>query len=106
MTGTQDFSKRAFELTKPLSVLFQKSLDADVVPVFKEGNRKLPSNYRPINLTPVICKVLELVIRNKVFEHLIVVQPTTWLCAKTFLCNTTSYSSQLLDRISREKYFC
>ena len=46
MAGTQDFS--AFELTKPLSVLFQKSLDtvelstqADVVPVSKKGDHKL-----------------------------------------------------------------
>ena len=87
-------------------MLFQKSLDAgelpavwkvaDVIPVFKKGDRNLPSNYRPINLTLVICKVLESVIRDKVFEYLFV-QPTTWLCPKTLVCNTTSYSSQLLD---------
>ena len=46
------FKEAAFELTKYLSILFQKSLDtnslpsmwkiADVVPVFKKGDRKLP----------------------------------------------------------------
>jgi len=51
----------ALELSKPLAVLFRKSPNdwklADVAPVFKKGDRKLPSNYRPISLTPVICKV-------------------------------------------------
>jgi len=75
------FKEAAFELTKPLTVLFQKSLDtgvlpdvwktANVVPVFKKGDRKLPSNYRPISLTLVICKILESVIRDKIFEYLL-----------------------------------
>ena len=74
------FKEAAFELTKPLSILFQKSLDtsiipsmwktADVVPVFKKGDQKLPSNYRPISLTPVICKILESLIRDKLFDYL------------------------------------
>ena len=74
------FKEAALELSKPLAVLFQKSLDtgivpndwklADVAPVFKKGDRKLPSNYRPISLTPLICKVLESVIRDKMFDYL------------------------------------
>ena len=61
-------------------MLFQKSLDTgvvpndwklvDVAPVFKKGDCKLPSNYRPISLTPVICKVMESVIRDKMFDYL------------------------------------
>ena len=74
------FKEAALELSIPLAALFQKSLDtgivpndwklADVAPVFKKGNRKLPSNYRPISLTPQICKVLESVIRDKMFDYL------------------------------------
>ena len=75
------FKEAALELTKPLSVLFQKSLDAgelpavckvaDLIPVFKKGDRKLTStNYRPTSPTPVTCKVLESVIRDKAFEYL------------------------------------
>ena len=41
-----------------------------MAPVFKKGDRKLPSNYRPISLTPLICKVLESVIRDKMFDYL------------------------------------
>ena len=68
-------------MTKLLTFLFQKSLDtgeipntwktANVLPAFKKGDRKLPSNYRPISLTPVICKLLESVIRDKVFDYLL-----------------------------------
>jgi len=32
---------------------------AHVIPVFKEGNRQLPSNYQPISLTSVLCKLFE-----------------------------------------------
>ena len=44
---------------------------ADVAPVFKKGDRRLPSNYRLISLTPLICKVLESVIRDKMFDYLL-----------------------------------
>ena len=93
-------------------MLFQKSLEtgelpavwkvADVIPVFKKkGDHKLSSNYRPISLTLVICKVLESVIRDKVFEYLfrnnLLCNQQHGFCYKTLVCNTTSYSSQLLD---------
>ena len=32
---------------------------ANVTPVFKKGNRNEPSNYRPISLTSVPCKIME-----------------------------------------------
>ena len=74
------FKEAAFELTRPLSILFKKSLDtssllsmwkiANVVLVFKKGYRKLPSNYRRIGLTSVVCKILKSVIRDKLFEYL------------------------------------
>jgi len=81
MVGILSFFKgAAFELTKPLTILFQKSLIyvipntwkiTNAVPVFKKGDRKLSSNYRPISLTPVICELLELVITDKVFDYLL-----------------------------------
>ncbi|KFO80591.1 hypothetical protein N303_01518, partial [Cuculus canorus] len=50
-------------LSKPLSIIFQRSwltgevpLDwrlADVVPIYKKGCREAPGNYRPVSLTSV-----------------------------------------------------
>ena len=52
-------------LAAPLTALFQNSLDksevpddwrkARVTPLYKKGDKYLPSNYRPISLTCVIC---------------------------------------------------
>ena len=32
---------------------------ANIVPLFKKGNRQEPLNYRPVSLTSVVCKILE-----------------------------------------------
>jgi hypothetical protein len=68
------------ELSPGLANLFQLSLDqgqipldwktALVSPVFKKGNRSPPSNYRPISLTSVSCKVLEHIIFSNILSHL------------------------------------
>ena len=68
------------QISKPLSILFNKSLTsgkvprdwklANVTPIQKKGNKSLPCNYRPISLTSVVCKVMETLIRNKIVSHL------------------------------------
>ena len=68
------------ELVKPLSSIFNKSLQsgsmpdewklANVTPIYKKGDKSLPSNYRPISLTSVVCKILETLIRDKLVKHL------------------------------------
>ena len=45
--------------------------ESSVVPVFKNvGDRSDPKNYRPISLLPVVSKVFERLINNKVVKHL------------------------------------
>ena len=44
----------------------QDWLSANIIPVFKKGNRSTPANYRPISLTSVTCKVMEHII----FHHI------------------------------------
>ena len=43
---------------------------ANVVPLFKKGSRDHPGNYRPVSLTSVVGKVLERIIRDRIYKHL------------------------------------
>ena len=73
-------TKAADILARPLSILFQRSLElgqvpkdwksAQVTPIFKKGSRLQASNYRPLSLTCVICKAMETLVRGQVLEHL------------------------------------
>lgn len=68
-------------ISDPLAILFRKSLaegyvpqdwrDAHVVPIFKKGAKSKPSNYRPISLTSVICRLLETILKNNILDHLL-----------------------------------
>jgi len=68
------------ELSKPLSKLFQLSLDSGVVPqewkeasvtpLFKKGKKDKPENYRPVSLTSILGKILESIIKDSIVEHL------------------------------------
>ena len=61
-------------------MLFNKSLSqrlipddwkaANVVPIFKKGKKTQISNYRPISLTSLVCKILERIIKNEIMTHL------------------------------------
>ena len=76
--------KLLFELSdvlcKPLCMLFNKSIREGVVPIdwktarvsalHKKGDRSLPSNYRPVSLTSIVCKLLESIIRDNIESHL------------------------------------
>ena len=67
------------ELSLPLCVLFNKSLEsgelpedwktAEVTAIFKKGNKSDPGNYRPVSLTCVLCKVLESLIRDVIVTY-------------------------------------
>jgi hypothetical protein len=45
--------------------------DANVTPIFKKGAKSNPSNYRPVSLTSVCCKVMESVVKDRVTAHLL-----------------------------------
>jgi hypothetical protein len=71
----------ARELSQPLVELFNLSLTtaqmpdlwkkAKVTALHKKGKRSLPSNYRPISLTCILCKVMESVIRSSMVSHML-----------------------------------
>ena len=68
------------QISKPLSILFNKSLQlgkvpsdwkcANVTPIFKKGDKSQPGNYRPISLTSVVCKLMETIIRDNMVKFL------------------------------------
>ncbi|KAL8579531.1 hypothetical protein ACOMHN_025484 [Nucella lapillus] len=70
----------ASEVSPLLTSIFQRSLStgcvpedwrtAHVTPVYKKGEHYKASNYRPISLTSVPCKIMEHVIVSNVMGHL------------------------------------
>ena len=70
----------ATEIAPALTCIMQKSLDtgvlpedwrcANISPVFKKGDRTKASNYRPVSLTSICCKLLEHVIHSNIMDHL------------------------------------
>ena len=70
----------ATELAPCLTLIFSASLQqgkiptdwkqANVTPLFKKGDKTSASNYRPISLTSVCCKLMEHVIHSQVMKHL------------------------------------
>ncbi len=70
----------AIHLSKPLTKLFNMSIQqgklpqewkiSNITPIFKKGQKSLPSNYRPISLTSIVIKTLERVIHRKVYDYL------------------------------------
>jgi hypothetical protein len=75
------FKECAAELAMPLCLLFRHSMDtgviarewkdANVVPIYKGGNRNTVSHYRPVSLTHVICEIMEKLVREPLLHHLL-----------------------------------
>ena len=70
----------AATITEPLCIIFKDSLQteqipddwrkANITPIYKKGDRNDPSNYRPVSLTSQVCKIMESIIKEEIFEHL------------------------------------
>ena len=68
----------ATSISKPLLILFKKSLNAGiypsswkqarVMPIFKKGDPNLPSNYRPISLLSTVGKLFERIIHKHMYN--------------------------------------
>ena len=43
---------------------------ARVVPIFKKGDKSIPENYRPISILPIISKLFEKLVNNRIVNFL------------------------------------
>ena len=69
----------SFELSPVITHFFQQSIDngiipndwkdANICPLFKKNDRTTPSNYRPVSLTCILCKLLEHIISSSLMTH-------------------------------------
>ena len=57
-------------LYRPTASAGRRIPSANVVPIFKKGDRLQPNNYRPISLTSITCKMLEHIITSNIMQHL------------------------------------
>ena len=68
------------EVAPILTMIFQHSLKTGQVPtqwkkanvtaIFKKGEHYVPSNYRPVSLTSVTCKIMEHILVSNIMSHL------------------------------------
>ena len=69
----------ADQLAPILTDIFQTSIDtgevpqdwrdANIVPLFKKDERHLASNYRPVSLTSITCKILKHIVHSNIMDH-------------------------------------
>ena len=70
----------AITIALPLSIIYNSTLaqgsipevwrQGNITPVFKKGNKQSATNYRPISLTCITCKILESLIRDNIMRHM------------------------------------
>lgn len=70
----------AEQISRPLTILYNKSINsgevpedwrkANIIPIYKNGPRNEPGNYRPVSLTSVVCKILERIIKERLTHYL------------------------------------
>ena len=69
----------AVDLAPVITTIFTHSINtesvpedwkkANVIPIFKKGSKYSPSNYGPVNLTCISCKVMEHIIVSHIMDH-------------------------------------
>ena len=102
-----------YSLALPLSILLNLSFSmgqlppdrklANVVPIYQKGGNCDVSNYRPISLTSLVMKIMEICIRDEPYErckHLIH-EKTTWFSSRKIVRHTNDTIHERFDTITK-----
>ena len=69
-----------------------------ITTLFKKGSKRLASNYRPVSLTPIVCKCIEKLVR----EHIIGYMKNKFFSKKQYgFINGHSTTLQLLTVLDK-----
>jgi len=61
--------KILFETSYKTGILPSDWRSANITAIYKKGNKKELSNYRPVSLTCIACKIMEQIVRDFIMEH-------------------------------------
>ena len=94
-------------ISASLSIIFNRSFNsasfptrwkkALVIPVFKNGDRSTSGNYRPIALLPILSKVMERIVHNKISRFL-----SPWFARNQSGFKRSDGTTQQLIRLTQE----
>ena len=106
------------EIAKPLAILFKRSMEtgivpeqwktANVSPIYKKGQKTTPLNYRPVSLTCIIGKIMEMIIKDAIvafFRRHNIIRDSQhgFTKAKSTLTNLLEYIAQITERLDLGK---
>ena len=93
-------------ISEPIVCLMNKSMETGVIPldwkkayvspIYKKGARNRAENYRPFSLTCILCKLMELFIKDVVMKHL--KSENLLSCKQYGFISGRSTTTQLLDK--------
>ena len=92
------------QISVPLAIVFSLSLEegvvplewkgANIIPLFEKGPRNNSENYKPVNLTSVICKLLERITKDNMVYFIVknnLINPSQHGFLKARSCLTNIY---------------
>ena len=98
-----------------ITPLFNESIDNNEYPdslkytklieLYKEGDTKLPINYRPISLLPIIAKLLDTIINKQLMNYLLgnkMISPTQYAFRPK--SNTTTALQAVINNLHKQKH--
>ena len=59
-----------FQASQVQSIIPDERKSANLVPIYKKGDRIMSENYRPISLTSITCKTLEHIVSSTIMKHM------------------------------------